>query len=67
MPSYRLYCLKDGRVSSAEILDATDDVEAVRQVVARERVTDCELWEGRRFVATIPLHGSAIIHAVPQP
>ena len=67
MPNYRLYCLKDGRFISAEVVDASDDAEAVRLVVARERETDCEIWEGRRFVATVPLQGSPVIHAVPKP
>ena len=51
---YRLYGL-DGvrKVASGEWIEADDDETAIE--VAREKLDghDCELWQGRRFVARI--------------
>jgi hypothetical protein len=52
--SYRLYCLKDGRVFSTASFDAEDDVAAIEAATARGSRLDCELWCDGRLVAFIP-------------
>ena len=54
MISYRLYCLKDGRVLSTALFEAKDDVAAMDKARARQSPVDCELWAGGRLVAFIP-------------
>ena len=56
MANYRLYCLDGaGRITgAADVIEAPSDEEAI--AIARERSpeTRCEIWQGRRLVATIP-------------
>ena len=56
MPSYRLYCLDGtGRISgAAELIEAPDDDQAVAAARALAKPARCEIWLGRRLVATIP-------------
>ena len=54
MISYRLYCLKDGRIISTALFDAADDVAAIEAARASGNETDCELWSDNRLVAFIP-------------
>lgn len=54
MISYRLYCLKDGRVFSTALFEAEDDVAAIEAAKARGSRLDCELWSDSRLVAFIP-------------
>ena len=56
MEDYRLYCL-DGaqRIQrAAEVINARSDEEAIAQARALEKPTACEIWQGRRLVATLP-------------
>ena len=54
MPSYRLYSL-DGvrKVASAEWIEADDDQAAIEAAKTRFERGDCEVWQGRRFVARL--------------
>jgi hypothetical protein len=52
--SYRLYCLKDGRIITTALFEAEDDVAAIEAAHARGNHTDCELWCDNRLVAFIP-------------
>jgi hypothetical protein len=52
--SYRLYCLKDGRIVSTALFEADDDVAAIEAAHARGSRLDCELWCDSRLVAFIP-------------
>lgn len=54
MISYRLYCLKDGRILSTALFEAKDDVAAIEKARERRSAVDCELWAGSRLVAFIP-------------
>lgn len=55
MSTYRIYSLNEyGRIGYAEEIDADGDRSAIDLV--RERwptARQCELWEGRRLVATM--------------
>ena len=52
--NYRVYCHGGAnKVVNAEWVDARSDEEAVAFVEATYPSYDCELWEGRRLVATI--------------
>jgi len=56
MRDYKLYCL-DGvkRIQrAADVISASSDEDAVDQARALEKPTACEIWQGRRLVATIP-------------
>lgn len=54
MADYRLYGL-DGvdKVSSGEWFEAQDDETAIAAAKAMMDGRDCELWQGRRFIARI--------------
>lgn len=54
MISYRLYCLRDGRIVSTALFEAKDDVAAIEAAHARGGRLDCELWCDSRLVAFIP-------------
>ena len=55
MAGYRLYGL-DGvdKVASGEWFEADDDETAIKAARQRMDGHDCELWQGRRFVARLP-------------
>jgi hypothetical protein len=53
MPQYRFYCLDSaGHISTAEWFDAPSDEEAVETVQALRPDGTCEIWEGKRLVAS---------------
>ena len=55
MAEYRLYCINsDNRIVHAAQFEADDDDEALELVRIRRETTDCELWSGKRKVASIP-------------
>lgn len=56
MAEYRLYCL-DGanKVASAEWIEADDDADAVEAAKEAYAGQECELWQGKRFVARLDL------------
>ena len=56
MPSYRLYCLDGaGRITgAAELIEASDNEVAIAAARALRKPSKCEVWLGRRLVATIP-------------
>ena len=58
MAEYRLYCLNDaGRFTRVHEIKANNDAEALARARAMKLPTKCELWEGRRKVATLePQH-----------
>ena len=56
MPSetYRYYCLDStGHLHFAEWFHAHDDEEAIAQTKAKHPDSKCEVWHGRRLVATV--------------
>ena len=56
MAEYRLYCL-DGanKVASAEWIEADDDAAAIEATKKAHAGRECELWQGKRFVARLDL------------
>ena len=56
MRDYRLYCLDGAKriQRAADVINAASDDDAVAQAKALEKPTACEIWQGRRLVATIP-------------
>ena len=56
MLDYRLYCLDGARriAHAADVISAESDEQAVAQATALALPVTCELWQGRRLVATIP-------------
>jgi hypothetical protein len=54
MREYRLYCLNDlGSLDFVETVNAADDRAAIREARnLKRRARKCEVWEGRRLVAT---------------
>jgi hypothetical protein len=56
MRDYRLYCL-DGtkRIQrAADVISAVSDDDAITLARALRKPTACEIWQGRRLVATLP-------------
>ena len=56
MRDYRLYCL-DGtkRIQrAADVISAVSDEDAITLARALRKQMACEIWQGRRLVATIP-------------
>lgn len=55
MTDYRLYWLDDeGKIASAEWIEAKSDDEAVIIVRARRLHQRCEIWNLQRQVAAVP-------------
>ena len=50
MPSYRYFCLKDGRRGVGEWVEASDDDEALKLVRELGRDSKCEVWLQQRLV-----------------
>jgi hypothetical protein len=61
MASYRLYCLRDGRIVKGDWLEADSDSQAIAATRAQNPNADCELWLGKRLVARIPATGGAVL------
>ncbi len=58
MPEYRIFKLKDGRVSEPpSVVECAADDEAVQQAKQLVDGHDVELWTGSRFVTRLPRHG----------
>jgi hypothetical protein len=56
MRDYRLYCV-DGtkRIQrAADVISAVSDEDAITLARALQKPTACEIWQGRRLVATLP-------------
>ncbi len=56
MPSetYRYYCLDStGKLHSAEWFEADSDEDAVAQIEAKHPGGQCEIWQGKRLVASL--------------
>jgi hypothetical protein len=56
MPSenYRYYCLDGaGRLHDAEWFYALNDQEAIKLVETKHPAGKCEIWQGKRLVASI--------------
>ncbi|MBA3512223.1 hypothetical protein [Sphingomonas sp.] len=56
MPEYKLYCLDGAKriARAADVLRAESDEQAVAAARGLGRASACEIWQGRRLVATIP-------------
>lgn len=56
MATYRLYCLDGAKriQHAADVITAQSDEDAVDIARGLDMPTACELWQGRRLVATIP-------------
>lgn len=54
LENYRYYCLDGtGHLHSAEWFSAQSDEEAIAQIRARHPDAKCEIWQGKRLVATL--------------
>jgi hypothetical protein len=56
MPSenYRCYCLDStGRLHEASWFEAEDDADAIAQVTLKHPEAKCEIWQGKRLVASV--------------
>lgn len=56
MPSdnYRYYCLdRAGHLHEAEWFAAANDEDAVEQIEAKHPQSHCEIWQGKRLVASL--------------
>ena len=56
MPSdnYRYYCLDGtGHLHGTEWFEAASDAEAIAQIEALHPNDTCEIWEGKRLVASL--------------
>jgi hypothetical protein len=56
MPSekYRVYCLDDdGHLHEPEWFHADSDEDAIAHVTTKRPHATCEIWHGRRLVASI--------------
>jgi len=52
--NYRYYCLDEvGRLHDAAWFAADSDEDAVAQIEAKHPGSTCEIWQGRRLVASI--------------
>ena len=56
MADYKLYCLDGAKriQRAADVISAATDEDAIAQVRALDMPTACEIWQGRRLVATLP-------------
>jgi hypothetical protein len=54
LKSYRYYCLDStGRLHDAAWFDAKNDEEAIAKIRTQHPNDRCEIWQGKRLVATI--------------
>ena len=59
MPSeeYRYYCLDStGQLHNSVLFEAESDEDAIRQIAAKHPYDKCEIWHGKRLVATLEPH-----------
>ena len=61
MPEYKVYCLDGAKriARAADVLCADSDEQAVAAARTLGKASACEIWQGRRLVATIPAGGKA--------
>jgi hypothetical protein len=61
MREYKLYCLNDlGTLDLVDTVIAPDDRAAISEARDLKRqARKCEVWEGRRLVATLEAHDLA--------
>lgn len=60
VPMYRLYCLRNGRITKGIWLEADNESEAVAAASAQNSDSNCEVWLGQRLIARIPAGGTPI-------
>jgi hypothetical protein len=61
---YRLYHLDGaGRVSGGEWIEADDDHAALKLALGRCKAVHCEVWQGQRLVATVPIGEPSYPHS----
>ncbi len=55
MRDYKLYCLDGAKriYRAADVICAITDEDAIAQARSMDMATACEIWDGRRLVATI--------------
>ena len=55
MRDYKLYCLDGAKriQRAADVICASTDEDAIAQARSLDMATACEIWDGRRLVATI--------------
>ena len=54
MANYRLYCLdRQGKIATAEWVEAADDAAAIAAARALAKPTDCELWLRNKLIERI--------------
>lgn len=60
MPDYKLYCLDGARriARAPDVISAESDEEAIAAARGLGMASACEIWQGRRLVATIPAGGA---------
>jgi hypothetical protein len=52
--NYRYYCLDGaGRLHDAAWFHAENDADAIAQISARHPDAKCEIWQGKRLVASL--------------
>jgi hypothetical protein len=61
MPEYKLYRLDGAKriARAADVLSADSDEQAVAAARRLAKTGACEIWQGRRLVATIPAGAKA--------
>lgn len=61
MPEYKLYRLDGAKriARAADVLSADSDEQAVAAARSLAKAGACEIWQGRRLVATIPAGAKA--------
>ena len=62
MPEYKLYCLDGAKriARAADVLCADSDEKAVAAARTLGMASACEIWQGRRLVATIPVSVNSV-------
>ena len=54
MPTYRLYCLDgQGKIMTAEWLEASDDEQAMALARDARKPSPCEIWDRNRLVGRL--------------
>ena len=52
--NYRFYCLdRTGQLHNSVSFHAENDQDAIAQIEAKHPEDKCEIWEGKRLVATL--------------
>ena len=57
--TYRIYCFDGANMTlNGHVLKAQTDAEAIAEAEAGDFGSKCEIWEGRRLVATLEREGT---------